>query len=145
MRRLQLKVISITYLVSNLLILGEVMYLILFVADAYESCAQLCSQPYDSKGAAIVLLLGICHLLPAQFNLVSFWFIPKRFNVEIYGGRGDDIYLDNIDTPLLHLRSDLDKIDDDRDWQVRQEQYRRSFESESEGSMLSKRSKRKGS
>lgn len=81
MRRLQLKVVSGTYLITNVLILSEMAYLFLFMKEKYEACGGMCAQPYDQKAAAILLLLGLCHILPVELNIVSFYFIPRRFQV----------------------------------------------------------------
>ena len=105
----------------NLLILGEMIYLILFMSDKFSTCSALCAQPYDEKAAIVLLILSICHLLPAQMNIVSFYFIPRRFEVAIYGNVVDDIKLsDTHDTPLLlRYESEFGQIDDDVNWQVR--------------------------
>ena len=116
MRRQQLRLISRSYLLSNFLILSEMIYLIFFMSDQYEACENLCSQPYDRKAAAILFLLSFCHVLPAQLNLWSFYFIPRRFHVEIYGMTDEDNIDIGIETPLLNIQNGLDVIDDDLIW-----------------------------
>ena len=145
MRRLQLKVISTSYLITNLLILVEMVFLVMFLSDQFDACTKFCAQPYDDRAAVILLGLNIFHLLPVQLNVVSFYFIPRKFHVEIYGMHDGvaEIKLNDLDTPLLvsNFQGDFNKIDDDINWQVRRSHQK---DHERRGSMMSSGSSQGG-
>ena len=76
-------------------------YLFLSKKKKYSSCGGMCAQPYDQKAAAILLLLGLCNILPIELNIVSFYFIPRRH--QVVSGE-DNIALETTnETPLLGI------------------------------------------
>ena len=123
MRRLQLKVISTTFIISNVLIVTEMVYLGLFMAERYEMCSSLCAQPYDRRAAAILFLMSLFHCLTVQMYIIAFYFIPRRFHVEVYDV-AESIRIDRLygpNSPLLPDEHDnFQQIDDDINWQRRQ-------------------------
>ena len=103
MRRLQLKVISTTFIISNVLIVTEMVYLGLFVGEKYETCSDLCAQPYDTKAASILFFMSFCHCLTVQMYFIAFYFIPRKFHVEVYDV-AESIRIDrlhSVNSPLL--------------------------------------------
>ena len=91
-----------------------------FITDEYEVCGQLCAQPYNRGGAWVLMVLSICHVLPIQLNIWSFYFIPRKFHTAIYGIEGDLINPSGIESPLLPDANEdgLVALNDD-DWKYR--------------------------
>ena len=90
-------------------------YLFLSKKQKYSSCGGMCAQPYDQKAAAILLLLGLCNILPIELNIVSFYFIPRRF--QVVSGEDNIILENSLESPLLGIQNEL--YNDDLDWQTR--------------------------
>ena len=81
MRRTQLKWISHSYLVANMLVILELIILFATKDEGFGNCSRLCAQPYSNGASVYLLMLAICHLVPTHLFLYSFYIIPRRFYV----------------------------------------------------------------
>lgn len=70
MRKRQLNVIKLSYVVQNFLYLAE--FVLLFTMDTHYGCVA-------AKSSFTEILRGICELFPTELFLISFWWIPRRY------------------------------------------------------------------
>lgn len=101
MRKKQLRMIAISYMVGNMLIIVQMSLLFAVDSPNVANCASLCAHPL-SNGAAIMLwVFAWINLTPTHLFLYSFYIIPRRF----YASSGaDDMKLDDsnrINQPLV--------------------------------------------
>ena len=54
------------------------------MSERYETCVTLCAEPHDSRAAAILFLMSLFHCCTVQMYVIAFYFIPRRFHVEVY-------------------------------------------------------------
>lgn len=80
MRRKQLKIISYSYLASNMLVIVELVILFGVKNAHVVNCARLCANPNTNTAALFLLALSLCHLLPNHLFIISFVIIPRRFH-----------------------------------------------------------------
>ena len=97
MRRKQLKLISVSFLAANMLVIIELIILFAVKNPALANCAKLCAMPKTNAAAFFLLFLTLCHLIPTHLFLYSFYVIPRRF----YATSDEDLEL-QTDVRMLH-------------------------------------------
>ena len=103
MRRLQLKIISHSFLIANLLAAIELAIVVNISHSDTATCASLCAEPATNGAAWLLLTIDLCHILPMEMFLVVFYLIPRRYYIS---GEEVDIKLD-INEPLLDANKDF--------------------------------------
>ena len=97
MRRQQIRIISYSFLIANIFAAVELFILISINDKDAIACAELCAEPRNILSAWLLLLIDLCHLLPMELFIVSFYVIPRRFYAS---GDEEEIKLD-IHMPLI--------------------------------------------
>ena len=115
MRRTQLKLISYSYLIANMLVVIELIVLFGTTTDSLATCSG-CAMPNTNGSALYLFMLTICHLVPTHLFLYSFYIIPRRFNVAT---EAENMSLVNdpgaLQTPLLD--ENLNAVGSSMTWQ----------------------------
>ena len=114
MRRKQVSLISITYLVSNMLVLVELVLIFGVSNEALTNCAEQCPTPYSNGAAAFLLVFAVFHLIPTHLYLYIFYIIPRRFNATSDEDLGLVNDTNQLNQPLLEENFNI--VDDDVNW-----------------------------
>ena len=103
LRRRQYKIIGLSYLIAQILSLGEFVIIFFGEKPGLHGCSIPCMIPLDNTAAGLRTMFTFTGLAPTQLFLISFWWLPRRYyhNSEIKDFALSSTPSNQLKTPLL--------------------------------------------